>query len=364
MARASLVSSVDLCAPCSEGSQCEESVCAGGDANNFGVCTQRCTATADCPNNFYCTQNVCFPETVTTCPQPYVAPTNTFCYFPAANGDSNYAIKRACGAGLMCYGFPDGNGGTAVGVCVQQCSSVDSSQACKFGKTCCFGSNADNTCNTVATSANTGGGCFYIQDPGAGCANPDQSYCVASSTCLYTQTAAAAKCYATCKEGACPVGGTCATVNGEDVCCNANVFRNDQISSCQPAAVACRRELGVLCAVNNDCRLNLCLKNAAQAACSVSCETDDDCPGVDEDVNGDGIADGGSTCTSFAGQKYCWPKRGPRSPPACADANVVVVTPNNGCSCQAGPGSTAGLPWLAAALGSAMVRRLRKHRRH
>jgi hypothetical protein len=323
----------DLCAPCNAGDQCDSGLCAL-DADNVGICTQICDSKTVCPDNFTCTDttvgSVCAPTDATVCPDPYRAPLNTFCQVPASSNDPNLTIMRDCDAGLTCFVFPSG-----YGACVSACSALDGNQACKFGQSCCFGTDANNYC-LASTPTQSLGGCFQVQQVGDSCAQPDHSFCVPGSTCLFAQTASAAKCYTTCGPSApCGPGGTCQSFQATQVCCDARTYNPNDASTCSPFAEICKREVGVVCTANTDCRLGLCLKNNSQAACSTACVTDADCPGPSEDVNGDGMADGGSTCQAFGNEHRCWPIQGPAAAPACAVAKTYALpaSKDGGCSC-------------------------------
>ena len=358
MARAA--SSPDLCAPCNAGSQCESGLCAL-DNTGVGICTQVCDAKNPCPDNFVCqdtsTASVCAPGDATICPNPYLAPLNTFCRVPSANNDPNLLIQRSCDVGLTCFVFPSG-----FGACVTACSALDASQSCKFGQTCCFGTDDNGFCMGSTPTQNSGG-CFLIQQVGDSCVQPDRSFCVQGSTCLYAQTAAAAKCYGLCSEEApCGPGGTCQTFQGAQVCLDTQSYNPNDASTGTPFSPICKRDVGVVCSQNADCRLGLCQKNNTQAACSTACVTDADCPGQNEDVNGDGVADGGSTCQSIGGEQRCWPIQGPAAEPSCAVAKTGPTGPykDGGCSCaQSQVWPVSGL----MAGGMMLSRWLRRRRR-
>lgn len=326
-------SAPDLCAPCNAGSQCESGLCAL-DSNGVGLCTQPCDAKTACPDNFNCqetnTASICAPADATVCPNPYLAPLNTFCRVPASNSDPNLVINRSCDVGLTCFVFSSG-----YGACVSGCSALDANSSCKFGQNCCFGTDSNGFC-MASTPTQSTGGCFSVQQVGDSCAQPDHSFCLTGSTCLYAQTASAAKCYSTCTTAApCSIGGTCQSFQGAQVCCDAQSFNPNDISTCAPFAAICKREVGVVCSVNADCILGLCQKNNTQAACSTACVTDADCPGPSEDLNGDGVADGGSTCQTISGAQRCWPTQGPAAAPACSVPKVASATAlkDEGCSC-------------------------------
>jgi hypothetical protein len=326
-------SSPDLCAPCNAGSQCESGLCAL-DSNGIGFCTQVCDANTPCPDNFTCqdtnSASVCAPADATICPDPYLAPLNTFCRVPSSDNDPNLLIVRNCDVGLTCFVFPSG-----LGACVNACSALDANQACKFGQTCCFGTDPNGFC-LASTATQSTGGCFLVQQIGDSCVQPDHSFCAQGSTCLYAQVASAAKCYSLCSPSVpCPAGGTCQTFQGSQVCCDSQSYNPNDTSTCAPFAQICKREVGVVCSSNADCRLGLCLKNNTQAACSTTCVTDADCPSASEDVNGDGVADGGSTCQNIGGEQRCWPTQGPAAQPSCATAKTAAGGPykDGGCSC-------------------------------
>ena len=345
----------DLCAPCNAGDQCDSGLCALDGATS-GICTQVCDVKTPCPDNFVCTDtstgSVCAPADATVCPSPYLAPLNTFCQVPATNNDPNLLIVRSCDVGLTCFVF-----GSGYGACVTACSALDQNQSCKFGQSCCFGADANGYCATPSPTQATGG-CFEVQQVGDSCAQPDHSFCLPGSACLYAQTASAAKCYATCTgPGTCGTGGTCQTFQGTQVCCDAASFNPNDVSTCAPFAAICAREVGVVCQANVDCRLGLCLKNGSQAACSAACATDADCPGPSEDVNGDGVADGGSTCQTIGQAQRCWPVSGPAAAPACAVAKPTA-TADRGGGCSCAESQVAPTMALVAAM-VALCRRLR-----
>lgn len=352
---------VDLCAPCSIGAHCMSNKCLL-DANNVGLCSQVCAANTDCPTSFTCNASLgmCQPNTAATCPSPYPTPLNQLCQIPPINGNANTLLQRDCAAGLACYTFLPDSTGYALGVCVEQCSTLSNSAVCPFGDTCCFGNTADGSCVSTISSDATLGGCFFLGDVGDSCADGNRSYCLPGATCMYTTSPSAARCYDVCDQGLCNEGGTCQSVNGVDVCCDKSRFVANDIDSCVPAPGYCRRETGVRCDKNEQCKKGFCLKSGTMAACSEPCVSDSDCQAPSTDVNGDGTADGGSTCRSYGQQKYCWPTNGPVAAPACASIaqERSSLLRGSGCTCRSSEGAAVGL----GALALLAVRSVRRRR--
>lgn len=354
----------DFCAPCSRGPQCLSGLCAfpsAQDAN--GLCTIACAQASDCPSNFTCTtssggKSYCAQNNNSICPSLYNGiPLNQTCNFPSTATDPNAAFYRPCANGLACFLYPSG-----VGSCLELCSSIDQTLTCQQQETCCYGLDANAKC-LQSTATNAQGGCIQIGDIGDACSEPNQSVCVEGATCFYTVQAVSAACYAVCPDGTCDTGSSCVVINGLGVCCDDSLYVAGDVSKCVPKPGACRREVGVECGQNKDCRLNLCLKNGAESACSVACSSDADCPADTADINGDGVADGGSHCQAFGSSKYCWPKTGPAAAPACAlvsvDSTAQATPQASGCSCQSQP---EGAAWLVGLLAAAWMRR-KKFRR-
>lgn len=333
------------------------------DANNNGICSQTCGSSADCPTSFSCNTSLglCAPITAATCPSPYPTPVNQLCEIPPVNtSDANTGVSRSCASGLTCYKFNANSSGYRLGVCVEYCSTLSNSAVCPFGDTCCFDSTADGSCVNIVSSNYTDGGCFLLGDVGDSCADGNRSYCLPGATCMYTTTASAAQCYDICDQGLCNEGGSCQTIQGIDICCDASRLNPRDLTTCLPAPGYCRRQIGVRCDTNEQCKKGYCLKSGTSSACSQPCSTSEDCPGNDDDVNGDGVADGGSTCQNFGGSKYCWPRSGPVAAPACASIaqQQSNLLRGNGCNCRSSEGAAA----LLASVAALAVRRLR--RRH
>ena len=361
-----VVAALDLCAPCTDSGQCLSSICPTDPNGDNGICLQACDAAGQCPPNFSCNTPVdgavrCEPNDGSVCPNPYRAPKNVFCRYPSTSANPEAIIDRQCADGLTCYHFPAASGATEVGVCVTRCSSTDASAACAPEESCCFGTNNDGSCNRSSTASTSVGGCFVEGDVGASCATADHSYCAKGATCVYPEVAAAAACYGTCGSGGgCPPGGFCAHVGNSDVCCNAKTLNLNDLTTCQPLQGICRREVGVACSENAECRLGTCQKNGRQSACSVACKSDLDCPAEDVDVNGDGVPDGGSTCLDFGGVQRCWPTNGPVTPPRCAIVSDADESkPGQGCQCAGGESSAAAVLVPLALVWRRARRRLR-----
>lgn len=364
---AGVEAALDICAPCTDGSQCLASLCANNADGGAGTCMQACDASGACPTNFFCGTladgtTLCLPNDDSVCANPYRAPKNVVCSFPGSADDPNAVIVRDCAPGLYCYRFPPvADGAGQAGVCVGFCSSTQASAACAPDETCCFDSAADGSCSSLSTAGKSSGGCFVVGDVGASCVAGDHSYCVQGSACIYPQVSTSAACYGLCSASSgCPPGGYCATVGGSRVCCNASTLNLNDLTTCEPLQGICRREVGVACSENSQCRLNVCQKNGSASACSVGCTSDADCPSEDVDANGDGVPDGGGACLDFGGVTRCWPVNGPANPPACArvqDGNGPAAS--HGCTCAGG--EAAAGPLLAPL--ALLVRRWRRLRR-
>lgn len=358
----STTTAIDFCAPCTNGDQCSTGLCLIPDGNTIGTCTQTCSSSVACPTGFSCvsssgsTNQICQPEDASTCPSIYAGTAlNDQCIFPVSTSNPNL-VQRVCQSGLTCMVYPSG-----VGACLTLCSSIDPNYSCAASETCCFGIDSNHYC-AASTSTQNIGGCIEIQAVGESCTDPNQSVCASGAGCMYTTSLTDSRCYTLCDGNStyCSTGGICVEVHGVNVCCNANSYVNGSISTCVPAPGKCLLGVGVACDSDDECKQSLCLHNGKKSACSMRCSSDSQCPGDDDDVNEDGVADGGSSCITFPGSlNYCWPKLGPASKPNCAlDAEEASTT--GGCSCQA---IAPSLPVWLVAWGGLTLRLWRRRRR-
>jgi hypothetical protein len=328
----------DLCLACQSGGSCISGIC--GIIGGIGICTQSCTAPAyACPDGFACTAasanlNLCWPIEPDQCAATYVGqPLNAVCKASATSADPKSGIVAPCKAGLTCFGFSSG-----IGECVGACSSVDSSQACDPGFSCCLNVDAKGHCLISNPSATTGG-CFKIRHAGDSCVQANQAICDPTTQCLYTEDPTLSQCYHLCPNKQCadPAETCVASPSGTGVCCQSSTYNPSDFSTCVAHPGHCPRQVGVGCSQNSDCESLNCLKYAGAAACSISCQTDTDCPGAAVDVNEDGVPDGGSHCIAVGSGSMCWPVKGPVALPACAtDPNagpgVVAAGGCGGCA--------------------------------
>ena len=346
----------DLCASCSVNAQCISNLCLQ-DTSTGSICTQYCGTAAQtgCPDGWVCTPTtnskpVCFPIDPTNCPTRG-AGLNDQCFLDAQTGDPNADFMLNCADPLACFLF---TGASPVsGSCVQPCDLAG--DACASTQQCCFSQNADGTC-AAYSSGTPDGGCFTIGAAGAACVSATNSICGSGLRCIYTTSPSLSKCYRDCTQVNCIAGEECITgvfqdanSNNVALCCDSNVYDpSNPIPTCRPVSGPCLLQVGVTCVNNTDCMSNLCLDNGGTYACSQACNTTADCPAATVDVNGDGVADGGSTCQTIGGAPQCWPAKGPAKAPACANANTPA--PASGCSCRDGAaGEVAGfilLGWL------------------
>ena len=322
---AAVQANLDMCAPCSDGSQCLSDICGIDPANGNGICTQSCSAPSyACPENFACVASqggpsICWPNSQGTCASIYQgAAIDALCYLPASVSGASSDLSRTCAGNGQCFIFP----ASSTGDCVQPCTAGAPGAVCASGFTCCF--DLDSTGHCVTSEANKPvGGCFQIRRPGQLCTTPDLSVCEQGSQCLSnTTTTDSAECYRVCAgEGTntgCAVGETCVTSGTQPLCCDASRYDGTNLSTCWPVPAACTREVGVTCASNSDCTSNFCLKGASGSVCTTQCSTSNDCPAAGTDVNGDGQGDGGTTCQTVGSQNVCVPIGTIAAAPACA----------------------------------------------
>jgi hypothetical protein len=351
---AAVTSATDLCAPCSDGTQCSSGLCPIANATDTGFCSQKCNVdgTIACPTGFTCinpndsTVDTCIPNDATVCPAIYIGTLlNDECFFPDSASDGN-GFNRPCADGLACVLFP----ASGIGACLNKCSSIDPDYLCNPNQRCCFGLDSNGTC-LASTSPQTLGGCVQIQSVGDSCVDADQSVCVTGAICVNTEASSGTdKCFGSCAvdSTSCPYDGTCATINGEAICCDASQYNPEDQTTCFPIPGTCQLNVGVACTSNADCKTSQCKTNGTAKACSSPCNTADDCPSDTADVNGDGVADGGSLCITLGTTgNYCWPKTTPATQPNCffLATQQAAAGQDSGCTCQSAP--AAPLWWLA-----------------
>lgn len=354
--------SPDLCKACTASNDCMTSLCIN-DGSGTSMCTQKCgqSASDTCPDGFVCTptnngDNVCWPTSAQTC-QTQGATLNEQCFAEASANDSTDGFQRACAAGLTCFGFATT---PVTGSCLTACDVTGA--GCADGETCCYSIDSAGNCVTRPSSGQTTGACFAIGMPGDSCIVANHAICEAGSSCFFLSHQTLAKCYRTCGAAACVSGESCITFSdsaGADaaVCCDAKTFDTSNPSTCTPKAGACRRDIGVVCNENADCTSGFCLKNAGTAVCSKSCDTAADCPGPGDDVNGDGNADGGSTCQVISGHNRCWFTTHAAAAPACSI--LATATPGPVATGETDDGCTAtgAHGWTALLIGVWVLRR-------
>ncbi len=360
-------STPDLCAPCSDHSQCVSNLCGIDPATNAGICTQTCVAPDfACPQGFGCVAttnptapSVCWPNAQDTCSNMYQGAANdALCYLPASVSGAASDMNRACAGNGVCFVFPTSN----TGDCVQPCTAGTPGIVCATGYTCCFDLDATGHCVTSEAGV-AEGGCFKIRQPGQLCTTPSLSVCGQGSQCLSNTVGTdSAECYRVCAgdgtNNGCGVGETCVTSGTEPLCCDASRYDGTNLSTCWPVPAACTREVGVTCSSNADCASNFCLKGASGSVCTAACSSSNDCPGAGTDVNGDGQPDGGTTCQSIGSETVCMPIGAIAAAPACA---AVASSSNHG-----GGGCTTvavqDFAWTWAVVAAAWAARRAKNR--
>jgi len=319
----------DLCAPCSEGSQCASGICVRDDSGD-GLCSRTCFtellsngevgASAPCPSGMDCVVaddgwSVCWPPDPALCgSSEYRGMLNEPCYNENTSTQPDDDWFRSCGPGLICFVFKARCEGQA-GNCVQYCNQTDS--PCRDDNmTCCNRVDDYGACVGVDSQA-VHGGCFDIRRIGESCVQPEQSVCEDGAGCFFFEASSLAKCYEMC--GSCSAGDTCVNFsdncsNTFSVCCGSDDWESAQ--ACLPSEDPTMYDVGVACRVNDDCDSGKCLEIDDDAACSRWCDpvTAVGCPG-NIDVNGDGATDGGFACRTIDGEGWCWPRRGPVDPP-------------------------------------------------
>ena len=346
----------DLCAPClpGGGSLCFTGVCTD-DANNSGnmVCSQFCQAGDNsCPPGFAClkptddVRTICVPDANTVCQQRYMgAATNTTCSVPAAVSGLSADLRRSCIDGDTCYVLPI----SSIGTCVHKCTRNDPDVQCDPGYTCCWAQNADGSCVTQPQAGVGAGGCLMLRQPGQSCVVGEQSVCVAGASCQSPTTdTALSVCYRSCAATSdCIASEKCVTFGRNSVCCDTAYFDGTNPSTCRPASGTCLRQVGVACDDKSDCVSGLCQKSTTLGGfCSQACTVNADCPAPQSDVNGDGVADGGSSCRQQPGGNLCIPNGAVATPPLCAtNPNLEVgsqpsrTAPSGGCAQAGAPGA-------------------------
>ena len=356
----------DLCAPCdaSNPQVCTTGLCVGDPNNGYpNICSQPCGANSDCPSNFSCKtftavdgsgQVACKPNnTLEACKTAFVPPgLNGQCQFMDSTG-AVIVPGRSCASDLICTMFP----GAVGGYCIQACTASQGVGACESGYSCCFGlDGTSGACLPASANVSTTGGCFQNLQVGDNCSAYNARVCPGDSKCLYLNASSNMHCYNLC--GSNSNGGTCnsreicvalnSSTNSDpttgasssvSLCCDVSQYSSSDPTSCVPAP-DCIRELGVVCTRGSDCRTGLCAHNSKtnQMACSISCQTDQDCAAISR----------GGSCQTLGANQICWPKQGPNPVPACA-ASASAAPSSSGGGCQA-EGREGGA-WLTLALG-------------
>ncbi len=349
--------SLDLCAPCSEGEQCASGVCVN-DGAGTSICTQTCTAqvagssAGACPTGMSCQPtdanvSVCWPTLPGSCGDAgFRADLNDLCYSGATSEFT------PCGPDLICFGFVPRCGVGQDGVCMLYCNGQRSGGTCPQGATCCPDGNltccygVDDFGNCIATPTQDipHGGCFDIRRPGEACVLGEQSVCEAGSGCFFfvEEGVQHARCYRRCESNSCATNEDCMLYadgcnNQFALCCDA-----DLPNTCSPTDEVVYYDIGIECTSSSECNSGLCQHLDGQSACSRWCNwtTEYGCP-TDLDLTGDGAPEE-FVCRYVNGEGRCWPRNGPVPPPSEEPA-----PPPTGC-CSA----TAVKPgdWFLAAL--------------
>lgn len=329
----------DLCAPCTDASQCSNGMCTtDGTPGSTGRCSMACDpgAGALCPVGMSCITasgtNVCWPTSATSCPAGApAAGLDELCYDQAAGAFTG------CGPDLICFVYKQRATGQ-VGACVQYCNDTDS-PCPEATQTCCYGLDAQGNCVSTPPAGPHHGGCMALRKEGQSCVTPEQSVCQAGADCFDFGDATRATCYRTCAGGVgCAGGQNCATFsdaaqNQFSLCCQSGTGMGSQ-PTCAPAPDV-RRGLGIVCAADTDCDSGKCTTYSGGSACTRTCNdvTGAGCPGGNVDMNGDGKLDGHFVCKpgSFVQAAFCWPEFGPMQPGASDPGSA------SGCGCRAGP---------------------------
>ena len=272
------VGSPDLCAFCTQGSQCSTGMCVT-DNGQHNWCTTSCASAASCGTGYDCLAgpsggNICVP--LSLCPNQCTSPSNcplgydcvsgmceatgnpgdrceasTFCQSCAlCIGTATNATCRACcggaGAGGTCTacaaaGCGTGQscqavGGTPDSVCVPV-TGASVCQACGTGTPCAQGSCVGGRCH-VACNPAAPGACTACYDLGSGnglCACPDEvgltgqacgptgggAFVACATGLACVAEGAVATCHTTCTLGvasSCAGGDVCQTLMGKAVC--------------------------------------------------------------------------------------------------------------------------------------------------
>ncbi len=305
---------VDICEPCSSGEDCNSGFCLSDGVQSF--CSEVCLSDADCETNFTCIATDagtggCFPLDTDNCGDDPRAGLNEVCYIPSGGADGEDYFN-ACKPDLICFGFQP-LCGSITGACVLVC---DANHPCPDENlTCCSGQDANGNCAGL-TPEQPYGGCFDIQAKGQSCVSPEQSICDSGNGCYNFGDESASRCYAECAGDAdCASSESCFNFGFNDANCEGSVqvcCRNDR-DGCVPAEAEALAGLGLRCIVNADCDSGLCLKYQGEGACSRTCDaiTQVGCPEGEQDIDGDGVMDGGFECLAVGSGGRCWPTNGP-----------------------------------------------------
>ena len=362
----SLKSSGDLCDACTEHAHCGSGLCVVGGDDGESVCSQRCEPDTvfGCPDGFTCLGvneieqiYACFPDADNPClgRQDTRVGNNGRCY---GESDDFFAT---CAPGLVCFRFRERAEGQE-GNCVGYCNRTD--HPCSSGYTCCNTVDPNTGECIPPTEGFDHGGCFDLRSEGETCVLADQAICGLGLMCLQKQEGEVSRCYKLCTDDVAVCTGEdqlCTGLNLTDgstigLCCNGDALHNTGL--CEPAR-ECFFDIGVACERDSDCREGRCLTYTGRSACTRACNaiTGVGCPRDIDDVNEDGIADGGFDCLDIAGVGQCWPKSGEAIvPPSCAEGKKKTA----GCGCF---GVDTGLDAVAWLLGLGVVVGLRRRRR-
>ncbi|MBI3179799.1 MAG: hypothetical protein HYZ27_09065, partial [Deltaproteobacteria bacterium] len=356
--------SLDLCAPCTEGEQCASGVCVG-DGAGTSICTQTCTAqiggdpAGGCPSGMSCEPtdanvSVCWPTSPGSCGDTgFRGDLNDICYV-GTTGEFT-----PCGPDLICFGFVPRCVAGQDGVCMLYCNAT---QPCPDGNlTCCYGVDDNGNCITTPSAQIPHGGCFDIRRPGESCVLGEQNVCEAGSGCFYfiEESVLQARCYRRCESASCTsdeqctrFADGCTPPNQFDLCCDSDKLP----TTCVPTDEVTYYDIGIECTSSSECNSGNCQHLDGQSACSRWCNwtTEYGCP-TDLDITGDGNPDP-FVCRYVNGEGRCWPLNGPVPPPG-----EDTAAPPEGC-CSA-TGARPGDAFLAALLWLPLVWLRRRRRR-
>lgn len=227
---------------CSNTQECANNYCL--DTRFRDVCAVPCASNADCNRSGYSCQattvagetiNMCVPNAATTCTSNDDCPTNSDCA----------VIPNAAGSGLESVCVPT-TGGDATGV------------------TC----TVDTDCASLVCLGNA---CAAPCDDSTQCAN--NQLCQAANITKGNVSGNFDVC-TTLADIACDESSDCS--DGVRVCSDIRVAAGNQYETyCEFPNTNATKMMGETCTTANDCRENVCLQPAA--ACSVVCNSDDDC---------------------------------------------------------------------------------------